>query len=113
MEGYFVIGYADGGDYPNRQIDLVPGAMEEADELLLQHEDTHARFGRVSRLIDGFESPAGMELLATVHWLVQYEGVADAHQAVAGTHAWNDGKKRFTHRQIRLTYDRLAECGWC
>jgi len=75
MEGYFVIGYADGGDYPNRQIDLVPGAMEEADELLLQHEDTHARFGRVSRLIDGFESPAGMELLATVHWLVQYEGV--------------------------------------
>ncbi|MYB35674.1 MAG: macro domain-containing protein [Gammaproteobacteria bacterium] len=113
IEGYFVVGYADGGDYPNRQIELVPGAIKESEKLLLQHKDTHARFERVSHLIDGFESPVGMELLATVHWLVKYEDVVDAHQSVEAAYAWNDRKKRFTPRQICLAFDRLAECGWC
>lgn len=40
-----------------------------------------------------------MELLATVHWLVQHEGVTDADQAFEATHAWNERKKRFTPRQ--------------
>jgi len=113
IEGYFVAGYADGGDTPNKPIELVPGAVKEADELLLRHEDTHARFGRVSHLINGFESSVGMELLATVHWLVKHEGLADAQQSVEAAYAWNDRKKRFTERQICLAFDRLKECGWC
>jgi len=112
MEGYFVSGYADGGDHPNKQIELVPGAAKEAEELLVRHGETYARFERVGRLVDGFESPVGMELLATVHWLVQREGANNADQAITATHAWNDRKRRFTRRQIGLTYDHLAECGW-
>ncbi len=113
IEGYFVVGYADGGDHPNKRIELVPGAIEEADELLHQHKETHARFDRVSQLVDGFESPVGMELLATVHWLVQREGVNNPDQVIEATYAWNERKKRLTPRQICLAYDRLAECGWC
>ena len=30
IEGHMVSGYADGGDAPNKQIELVPGAIQEA-----------------------------------------------------------------------------------
>ncbi|MCY4300557.1 MAG: macro domain-containing protein [Aestuariivita sp.] len=113
IEGHFIVGYADGGDDPRKHIELVPGAVRDADAWLRRHRHTYARFERVSQLVDGFESPVGMELLATVHWLVRHEGVTDADQAVEATYAWNDRKKRFTPRQICLVYDRLAECAWC
>ena len=112
MEGYFISGYADGGDHPNRRIELVPGAVEEADQLLHRHGETRARFDRVSQLVDGFESPVGMELLATVHWLVRYEGANDVDQAINATHAWDERKKKLTPRQIRLAYGLLSEHGW-
>jgi hypothetical protein len=37
---------------------------------------TRERFDRVSELVEGFESPFGMELLATVHWLFQHDDTA-------------------------------------
>jgi hypothetical protein len=37
--------------------------------MLANDADTRARFARVARLIEGFETPFGMELLATVHWV--------------------------------------------
>lgn len=112
IEGHLVSGYADGGDIPSKQIELVPGAVTEAEAMLRQHEDTHKRFERVSKLVDGFESPVGMELLATVHWLMQHEGVTNAEQAIEKTHSWNDRKKRFTPRQITLAFDHLTKFGW-
>ena len=40
IEGYFIVGYADGGDDPCKHIDLVPGAVRDGNEQLLQHRDT-------------------------------------------------------------------------
>lgn len=112
IEGHLVSGYADGGDIPGKQIELVPGAMAEAETLLLKHEDTHERFERVSKLVEGFESPVGLELLATVHWLIHNEGISNVDDAVKQTHAWNDRKKKFTPRQINLAFDHLTKSGW-
>lgn len=112
IEGHLVSGYADGGDIPGKQLELVPGAVAEADALLQKHKDTHERFARVSELVEGFESPVGMELLATVHWLIQYEEVTSAEEAIAKTYSWNERKKRFTPRQITLAFERLTENGW-
>ena len=56
-------GYADGGDAPDKRLQLVPGALEEARAFLEGKADTHGRFARVSELVDGFESPFGLELL--------------------------------------------------
>ena len=56
------------GRTQNRKPVIVePGAVEEARASLEDQADTHARFARVSERIDGFESPFGLELLATVH----------------------------------------------
>ena len=34
VEGHFISGYADGGDRPDRLLELVPGAVEDAEKLL-------------------------------------------------------------------------------
>ncbi|UYP67839.1 macro domain-containing protein [Thalassobacter stenotrophicus] len=112
IEGHLVSGYADGGDIPGKQLELVPGAVSEAEEFLLMNNETHERFERVSRLVEGFESPVGLELLATVHWLIQNEDVTSAEEAVEKTYAWNERKRRFTPRQITLAFNRLTSCGW-
>ena len=113
VEGHFISGYADGGDAPDRHLQLVPGALEEARAFLEDKADTHARFARVSELVDGFESPFGLELLATVHWVATGKTtVPDLEEVTAQTYAWNDSKRQFSRRQIELALDVLSEQGW-
>jgi hypothetical protein len=112
IEGHLVSGYADGGDDPEKQLELVPGAVEEAKRYLRDHPDTRARFDRVADLIDGFETPFGLELLSTVHWVIRHLGAWTPEAVVAATHAWNERKRRFSPRQIRLALDVLQSNGW-
>jgi O-acetyl-ADP-ribose deacetylase (regulator of RNase III) len=112
VEGYFVSGYADGGDAPNKQLELVPGAMKDAGVFLEDHPETGARFDKVADLVAGFETPFGLELLATVHWVIKNEPVETTQDVVARTYAWNDRKKRFSQRQIALAVDVLGRKGW-
>lgn len=112
IEGYFISGYADGGDMPEKPIILVPGAAEEAEEFLTQHTNSHARFERVAKLVEGFETAYGLELLATVHWVSNKEGVRNTKNIVESVHQWNQRKKSFTSRQIEIAYDRLQNLGW-
>lgn len=112
IEGHLVSGYADGGDAPDKQLKLVPGAIEEATTFLQQHPDTRTRFDKVSKLVDGFESPFGLELLSTVHWIMKNETVNSIGDVVQHTYAWNDRKRQFTPRQIALAADVVVESGW-
>jgi O-acetyl-ADP-ribose deacetylase (regulator of RNase III) len=112
VEGHFVSGYADGGDSPNKQLDLVPGAVNDADSFLKEGEKTRAHFDRVADLVDGFETPFGMELLSSVHWVATKEGATTLDEALARTYAWNERKKRFSPRQIAVAFDVLRSKGW-
>lgn len=112
IEGYYISGYADGGDLPNKQISIVPGAIEEATKFLGNKSITKSRFEEVGELVEGFESPYGLELLATVHWLRKHEEVHEASEAIEATYSWNQRKKRFTPRQIEIAYERLERLGW-
>ena len=110
IEGHLLTGYADGGDAPDKPLQLVPGAAA-ADSFLDAHPATRARFQRVAALVAGFETPFGTELLATVHWLVAHEGVA-RDGLVDAVYGWNAGKRQFTPRQIDLAHDVLLAQGW-
>ena len=112
VEGHLVAGYADGGDAPGKQLELVPGAVRDAGVFLAGKPETAARFERVGNLVEGFETPFGLELLATVHWVVKRESAASAGEAVAKVYAWNERKKRFSPRQIGISFDTLAAKGW-
>lgn len=71
IEGHLISGYADGGDVPDKPLELVPGAVEDATAFLRQHPDTRAHFDKVAALVKGFESSFGLELLSTVHWVIK------------------------------------------
>ena len=112
IEGHLVSGYADGGDDPDKQLNLVPGALEDANEFLQKQKQTKERFERVSELVDGFESSFGLELLSTVHWVISEEAAETLEDIVKRTYAWNDRKQQFSRRQIELVANVLAQKGW-
>lgn len=113
MEGYHTAGYGDGGDEPNKTITLVPGALAEADEVIAKGPaTTRDRLSRVTRLVEGFETPVGLELLATAHWVATREGAGILEEAERAFKAWNARKSGFTSRQIGIALDRLREEDW-
>lgn len=112
IEGHFVSGFADGGDTPNKHLELVPKAVEDATTFLQQHPETHTRFDNVAELVEGFESPFGLELLSTVHWVIKNESASSVNDVVSRTYAWNDRKRQFASRQIALAVDVLSGKGW-
>lgn len=63
-----------------------------------------------SELIDGLESPFGMELLATVDWLVHHEGV-ERHADVVreSLRGWPGGDDKARRRKLDMFDNRLIE----
>lgn len=112
IDGYFVKGYADGGDSPELPIEALPDAVLAAERRLAELPDTRARFARVADLVDGFESPFGLELLSTVHWVATREGAANPQEATVLVHAWNERKKSFLPEQIAVAWHTLTTKGW-
>lgn len=109
IEGHFITGFGDGEDDPRKPIEPQSEAMAEAKEFLESHADTRNRFKIVSELISGFETPYGMELLATVHWVGAKDGATSAIDAVSRVHAWNDRKKMFPPSHIELAWNVLKQ----
>ncbi len=112
VEGHFISGYADGGDTPEKALELIPGAVQDATAVLDHAPAARERFDRVADLVEGFESAFGLELLSTVHWVLEYDSPATLDDLVARTHGWNERKKRFSPRQIYLAANVLVEKGW-
>jgi O-acetyl-ADP-ribose deacetylase (regulator of RNase III) len=112
IEGHFISGYGDADDQPNKPLELKPDASEQAEIFLTKHEVTHRRFTRVADLIKGFETPFGMELLSTVHWVANREEATTAEEAQTKIYDWNSHKRIFESRYIHLAWNRLYEGGW-
>ena len=106
-----VSGYADGGDAPDKQLDLVPGALDDARAFLDKKAGTRARFNMVSDLVDGFKSSFGLELLTTVHWIVNEEKTFVFDEIVSHVYAWDKRNRQFSKRQIGIGCHVLCENG--
>ena len=114
LEGHYIQGF-DGERSPEKEIALSEGATTEAAAFLKDHSEALARLERVGTLIEGFETPYGMELLASVHFVaVRDEARAtNADEAVAKVHAWNDRKKAtMKPEHIQLAWSHLRSEGW-
>ncbi|NNN07234.1 MAG: macro domain-containing protein [Elusimicrobia bacterium] len=116
IEGHFISGYGDGRNSPETPLALLPGAAEEAARFLGDHPKTREHFDRVAEVIEGFETPYGMELLSSVHWVAMRENASartSAEDAAAGVLNWNERKRRiFKPEHIRLAWARLRDAGW-
>jgi O-acetyl-ADP-ribose deacetylase (regulator of RNase III) len=70
---------------------------------------------RTQRIIDGFESPLGMELLATIDWLRRHAVPEEIATMAQGLRAWPGGDRAgerkariFDERLIALALERLS-----
>lgn len=61
-----------------------------------------------SELIDGFETPLGMELLATVDWVVAHGGQPTLAGIKQGLRDWKGGEEA-ARRKLNLFDDRIIE----
>ena len=112
VEGHLVAGYQDDGDTPENSLTLVDGALKNATEFLLDFTETHERIERTIALVEGFETPYGLELLSTVHWVIRQNRLQTLESVIHAVHSWSDRKRQFTPAQIDLAFDRLNSHGW-
>ncbi|KQK28660.1 Appr-1-p processing protein [Bosea thiooxidans] len=114
MDGAYLRGVGD-GTKPS-EITIVDRALDEAEAFLRFQEDraTARRVDRIARLIDGFETPYGMELLGTVHWAASEEGAdSDLARIIERVQSWNARKREVMKPEhISAAYDRLNTEGW-
>lgn len=112
VNGHLTEGYTAEGDAPTEQVRLLPGAVESSDAFLAAHPGTQKRLSRVGELVEGFETPFGLELLATIHWIMHHEQPDDERQIEEAFYAWGPGKKRFTPAQIAIAVAQLRVAGF-
>lgn len=115
IEGHFVEGFGDGKNKPETPLKLLPGAAEQAESFLVADQDTQSRLSKVAELIEGYETPFGMELLSTVHWVSKHDAEAgqSPDEAVRAVHAWNTRKATtMKPQQIHVAWHHLKESGW-
>jgi O-acetyl-ADP-ribose deacetylase (regulator of RNase III) len=115
MEKHYTQGYGDGKDSPTQPIEVMPGAVAEAEAFLLGDEIICARMNRVTRLIEGFEDPYGLELLSSVHWVMEEnpEARENPEVATAAVHKWNARKRRTLKKaHIIAAWERLRGQEW-
>jgi hypothetical protein len=94
---------------------MLPGALEDADAFLEQDKEATQRLDAVKELIEGFDTPYGLELLGTVHWLSgENEQVSkNVDIAIEGVSEWSKRKQeQFTPLHIEIAWKRLKEQNW-
>ncbi|MGI8702185.1 MAG: hypothetical protein ACR2JU_13455 [Nocardioidaceae bacterium] len=116
LEGHYVTRFGDGSSpvQEAEPLSLLPGAEAEAHPVLGEHPETAARIERVMRLVEGFESTYALELLATVHWVLDHAAEGrEPDDVVAAVRSWSQRKGRmFTPEHIRFANEALQDRGW-
>jgi len=114
IEGHFIRGYGDRSR--DASVEVMSEAMERAEATLREQFPESLDYAdRVESLIEGFETPFGLELLSTVHWAMieDSEASEDVRAAVRAVHEWNPRKAEiFTARHVELAWQRLREHRW-
>lgn len=113
IDGHYIRGYGDRSG--KSEVYLLEKAVEEAESFLKSDDDAQSRLDSVARLIRGFETPYGMELLATVYWVAKEtpEDVKDPDRVIRKIQEWSPRKKFKMHPQhITKALKRLEQENW-
>jgi len=113
IDGHFIKGFGEGTEDPKKEISVIPKACSLAESYLNDHPATRERLERVEQLIGGFETPYGMELLSTVHWIEIHKKHRELNRLIAIVHQWS-GRKRtiMKDEHIKIAFERLKVLGW-
>ena len=113
MDGHFITGLGDGVV----ESEIVPdqNALVEAETFIqqTQRQDLFQHISKVAALIEGFQSPYGMELLSTVHWVATREEADSPAKAINAVQAWNERKRNLMKPEhINVAWLHLVNQGW-
>ncbi|MFC7376923.1 macro domain-containing protein [Brevundimonas sp. GCM10030266] len=113
IEGHFIRGYGDRSQAA--EIAVLDDGRQEAEAFLGADQTAQARLDRVAELIEGFETPYGLELLSTVHWIATHDAEAarEPDRVVEAIRSWSP-RKAATLREphIRTALNHLRSHGW-
>ncbi|VXD10423.1 type II toxin-antitoxin system antitoxin DNA ADP-ribosyl glycohydrolase DarG [Planktothrix paucivesiculata] len=113
LDGHFIQGYGDRSK--NSEMYVLPEGQAVAQEFLEQHPNANNRLERVQCLIEGFETPYGLEMLATVHWVTieDTQAAIDCEQAIRRVQEWSERKRQiFKPHHLCKAWERLYEQKW-
>lgn len=112
MDGHYIQGVGDG--VVESEIRPIESALNDAKHYLAtSNEEINSRIKRVSDLIEGYQSPYGVELLSTIHWVVHNEGANNPNEAHQAIQQWNARKKELMSLQhVNAAWNRLQHAGW-
>jgi O-acetyl-ADP-ribose deacetylase (regulator of RNase III) len=112
LERHTIEGYRPDDD--GAEIRLRPGTAQAAQDCLVD-TPAIAILNRVTRLIEGYESPYSLEVLAIAHWVMQADpqAAANAEQAIAAVKEWQLGqRKSFKPQHVKQAWQRLHKQQW-
>ena len=112
--GLLLVGLGDGA---GKVLSLDPIAPTDRGRREAQHYLAGERDAKVTAitanvldLIEGFEGPYGVELLASTHWVAVNDNCTQAADAAAQVRAWTKRKGRiFTDHHVAVALDHLRE----
>lgn len=110
LDGHFIRGFGDRSR--DAEIYLLEDAAEQAEKFLKGDQEAFKHLEKVRDIIQGFETPYGLELLSTVHWVakekpeIQY----DVQKIVEDVHSWNERKRKiFKESHIAKAWEHLQK----
>lgn len=114
IDGHYIQGFGDRNT--RSSISVTAEGHRLSKELLAKYPESLQRLERVSNLIFGFETPYGMEMLATIHWIASKENKeAGSHFQVTleEVKQWSDRKKNlFQERHLYKAWQHLQSQNW-
>ncbi len=91
MAGFYLKGVGDGQEHDH--IDVISEIMPEIDDYINSRPELTDATEKMRKIIYGYETTYGMELLGTVHWVCANDKPASLDDIICKVHAWNKRKK--------------------
>lgn len=101
-------------EHGTRSITIPADGFAQADEFLSDHESSKLKIiSNIENLIQGYESPLGMELLSTIHFCSKELNTTDINPISNCIKTWSEEKtKKFQPIHIEKAIERLKQCNF-
>ncbi|MFI9506878.1 macro domain-containing protein [Nocardia sp. NPDC052566] len=114
MEGAYTVGLGDGTakTLANNPISMTKDGERDLEAYLQSKNGPHVAdiVRAVLQVVEGFEGPYGIELLASTHWVASKHGACDHRAAAEAVRSWTERKGRiFTDDHVGTALKHLTE----
>lgn len=112
LDGHFIRGFGDRSR--DAEIYLINDSVSQAQQFLQDDQEAIEHLKKVRKIIQGFETPYGLELLSTIHWIshTKPEIKDDVQKIGEEVHHWNERKRKvFKVKHIEKAWQHLKSIG--